>query len=110
MAIDVHVTEQCHRCKRKEQITISSDKVGEFEQKQVEAKARQSLVEQFVAEQKGQLPDLVVIFKGKVKMLSQICDAHCTSTVQNNVDALFREHKPRQPKTQEERAAAKLAR
>jgi hypothetical protein len=98
MAIDVAVTEQCARCKRKEQITISSDKVPEFEARQEAVKEHEQAVIQFAEANKGKLPDLVVIFKGKVQMLSQICDAHCTKTVQNNVDALFREHKPRAPR------------
>ena len=109
MAIDVHVTEQCHRCKRKEQITISSDKVPEFEQRQVASKTHEQAVIDFAEANKGKLPDLVVIFKGKVQMLSQICDAHCAKTVQNSVDSLFREHKPRVQKTPEERAAARVA-
>lgn len=109
MAIDVSVTEQCARCKRKEQITISSDKVPEFEARQEATKEHEQAVIDFVEANQGKLPDLVVIFKGKVQMLSQICDAHCTKTVQNNVDALFREHKPRKQKTPEEREAARAA-
>ena len=98
MAIDVTVTEQCGRCKRKEQITISSDKVSEFEQRQVAEKQHEQNVIDFVEANQGKLPDLVVIFKGKVQMTSAVCEAHCTKTVQNNVDALFREHKPRAPR------------
>ena len=112
MPIDVTVTERCHRCKRKEQITISSDKIEEFEQKDAAAKAHEQSVIDFVEANKDKLPDLVVIFKGKVQMLSSICDAYCTKTVQNGVDTLFREHKPRKPRTQktpEEKAADKAA-
>jgi hypothetical protein len=99
MAIDVAVTEQCSRCKRKEQVTISSDKVPEFEARQEAEKAQEQAVIDFVEANKGKLPDLVVIFKGKVQMLSSVCDAYCTKTVQNGVDTLFREHKPRKPRT-----------
>lgn len=97
MAIDVTVTEQCDRCKRKEQIVISSDKLEEFEAKQQKAVAVRENVEQFV--QENDLPDLVVIFKGEVKMLSNVCDAHCAKPVKNNVETLFREHKERKPRS-----------
>lgn len=113
MAIDVTVTEQCDRCKRKEQIVVSSDKVVEFEARGVEAAARRDNVNAFVQANKGKLPDLVVIFKGKVTMLSNVCDAYCAKTVTNGMDVLFREYKerkPREKKTPEERAAAKAAR
>ena len=112
MPIDVTVTEHCHRCKRKEQITISSDKIDEFEQKDAAAKAHEQSVVEFVESHKGHLPDLVVIFKGQVQMLSNVCDAYCAKTVQNGVDTLFREHKQRKPRTQktpEEKAADKAA-
>lgn len=112
MAIDVTVTESCNRCKRKEQVTISSDKVGEFEARHDQHVANKSTVDDFVRENEGKLPDLVVIFKGKVQMLSKVCDAYCTKTVQNGVDTLFREHKVRKPRrqmTEEEKAAAKVA-
>lgn len=112
MAIEVTVTEQCDRCKRKEQVTISSDKVAEFEARAESHMAQQAAVKDFVDAQNGKLPDLVVIFKGKVSMLSNVCDAFCTKTVANGLDILFREHKPRKPrakKTPEEVAAAKEA-
>jgi uncharacterized metal-binding protein YceD (DUF177 family) len=112
MAIDVTVTEQCKRCKRKEQVTISSDKVAEFEAKAEATKAHEQAVIDFVEANQGKLPDLVVIFKGKTQMLSSVCDAYCAKTVQNGVDVLFREHKPRKPRTQktpEEKAANKAA-
>lgn len=112
MAIDVTVTEQCNRCKRKAQIIISSDKLAAYEEKDAQHVANKSTVDDFVRENEGKLPDLVIIFKGKVQMLSQVCDAHCAKTVQNGVDALFREHKPRKPrqqKTVEEKSADKAA-
>jgi hypothetical protein len=112
MAIDVTVTEQCDRCKRKEQVVISSDKVAEFEAKAAEAAARRGTVDQFVRDNQDKLPDLVVIFKGKVTMLSNVCDAYCAKTVINGLDVLFREYKerkPREKKTPEEKAAAKAA-
>lgn len=110
MAIDVTVTEQCDRCKRKEQVVISSDKVAEFEAKAAEAAGRRSTVEDFVREHKDALPDLVVIFKGKVTMLSNVCNAYCAKTVANGMEVLFREYKERkqrEKKTPEEKAAAK---
>ena len=112
MAIDVTVTEQCDRCKRKEQVTIPSDKIGEFEARAEAQAAYMARVNQFVTENASELPDLVVIFKGKVQMLSNVCDAYCAKTVLNGVDMLFREHKerkPRQKRTPEEKAAAKAA-
>jgi len=112
MAIDVTVTEQCDRCKRKEQVTIPSDKVGEFEQRAAEAERRKQVVQAFVDEHKDGLPDLVVIYKGTVQMLGNVCDAYCDKTVQNTLAPLFREPKERKPrtkKTPEEKAAAKAA-
>jgi hypothetical protein len=103
MAIDVTVTEQCGRCKRKEQVTIKSDQVEAFEKKDEERKEYEQSVIEFVESRqeadRHKLPDLVVIFKGKVQMISQVCDAHCAKTVQNGIEALFREHKPRKPRT-----------
>jgi hypothetical protein len=107
MAIDVTVTEQCDRCKRKEQVTIPSDRIGEFERRQIEAQEHQAKVTQFVQDNEGALPDLVVIFKGKVQMLSNVCDAYCAKTVQNNVDVLFREVKPRKPRKKKDKTEAK---
>lgn len=97
MAIDVTVVEQCDRCKRKERIIISSDKLAEFEAKQHKAVALREAVQEFV--ETNELPDLVVIFKGQVRMLSNVCDAHCAKPVKNNIDTLFREHKERKPRT-----------
>jgi hypothetical protein len=111
MAIDVTVTTQCDRCKRKEQVVISSDKVAEFEERQARDEEARKTVENFVVEH-GELPDLVVIFKGKVQMLSNVCDAHCAKTVENNLETMFRVAKPRKPrtkKTPEEKAEAKAA-
>jgi len=107
MAIDVTVTEQCDRCKRKEQVTISSDKLGEFEERQEKQDRDRSKVQSFVDENVGALPDLVVIFKGKVHMLSNVCDAYCAKTVQNNLDVLFREAKPRKPRKKKDKTEAK---
>lgn len=102
MPINVTVTEQCSRCKRKEQVTIRSDQVEVFEKREEERKLDEQAVLDFVASRQEadryKLPDLVVVFKGRVQMLSQVCDAHCTKTVQNGIDALFREHQPRQPR------------
>jgi hypothetical protein len=112
MPIDVTVTEQCDRCKRKEQITIPSDKIAEFEARAEAQAAERARVEQFVEENKGQMPDLVVIFKGEVQTLSNVCDAYCAKTVKNGLEIMFREpkqRKPRQEKTPEEKAAAKAA-
>jgi hypothetical protein len=112
MAIDVAVTEQCSRCRRKAQIVIPSDKVGEFEQKQAEENRQEQNVRTFVAEQKGALPDLVIIYKGNVTVLSTVCDAFCAKTVTNLLVPIFREPKERKPRTQktpEEKAAAKAA-
>jgi hypothetical protein len=106
MAIDVAVTTKCDRCKRKEQVTISSDKVAEYEALQEAEKAHQQAVIDFVAStqeaDRHKLPDLVVIFKGKVQMLSNVCDAYCAKTVQNSLDVLFREAKPRKPRKKRE--------
>jgi hypothetical protein len=99
MAIEVTVTEQCGRCKRKEQVTIPSDQIEAFEQKEQKQVADRERVEAFIKENAGNLPDLVVIFKGKVRMTSQVCDAHCAKTVVNSLDTLFREPKPRKPRT-----------
>jgi hypothetical protein len=107
MAIPVTVTKQCGRCKRKEHVTISSDQVAAFEKAEEEHAARRTKVNRFVEENGDALPDLVVIFKGKVQMISEVCDAYCARTVQNNIDPLFRERKPRVVRTPEERAAAK---
>ena len=105
MAIDVAVTTQCDRCKRKEQVVISSDKVAEYEAKKEAEKAQQQAVIEFVEKNKGKLPDLVVIFKGKAQMLSNVCDAYCAKTVQNNLDILFREAKPRKPRKKKDTTA-----
>ena len=107
MAIDVTVTEQCDRCKRKEQVTIPSDKIEQFEAKQQAAEDYKKAVVDFVQStqeaDRFKLPDLVVIFKGKVMMLSNVCDAYCAKTVQNNLDVLFREAKPRKPRKKKEK-------
>ena len=110
MAIDVTVTEQCSRCRRKAQITIPSDKVGEFEQRQAEEDRQEQVVRAFAEDNKGKLPDLVIIYKGNVSVLSSICDAFCEKTVSNLLVPIFREPKERKPrtkKTPEEKAAAK---
>jgi hypothetical protein len=109
MAIDVTVTEQCGRCKRKERVVIKSDQIEAFEQKERDAEQSRNAVETFVADNTDKLPDLVVIFKGKVQMISQVCDAHCAKTVQNTLDTLFREPKPRKPRAKKQAKQAKPA-
>lgn len=98
MAIDVTVSTQCDRCKRKETVTISSDKLEEFELRHSEEEAQQQAVNDFVAEHKDALPDLVVILKGEVTMFNNVCDAHCVKPIRNHLDLIFKEREPRKPR------------
>jgi hypothetical protein len=97
--MEVKITKSCDRCKRREEIPIDSEKIPELEAKDAEQKSMQDKIRQFFETMGGGTPDLVVIFKGKVQITSNICDAHCVKPVQNQLENVFREAKPRQPRT-----------
>lgn len=93
MAIDVTVKQQCSRCKREVELTISSDELAEFEAQVSKGSEQEQAIRNFV--EANDMPDLVVIFKGEVQVFSEVCAAHCEKPVTNSIGNIFREPKPR---------------
>ena len=95
MPIEVTMKTKCDRCKRETEQTVSSDQLAEFEAQLEEAEAQRQKVLDFAEENKGALPDLVLIFKGDVRMFGNVCEDYCTKPVQNIIETLFKERAPR---------------
>jgi hypothetical protein len=98
----VTVTEGCNRCNREVPVEIDSSEIPEREKALDTRTAAREEVVTYLEGQKN-APDLVVLFKGKVRTIDRVCDAHCVSPVNNGLDAIFKtidpsKRKPRKPK------------
>lgn len=99
MGMNVKVEQGCDRCKRKELIDIDSDLISALQSAEKRRAETHIKIEEFFKSLGADMPDLVTLFMGEVQITSSICSAHCVSPVKNQLENVFREAKPRAPRT-----------
>ena len=108
----VTIEERCSRCKRGSSRQVDSAEIPALE---ADVQARKDAIAKFQEllnqAQIPNLPDVIVLFKGKMTTIDKVCES-CVSTVQNHFESVFKEidpskRKPRQPK--EKKAAPPAA-
>lgn len=108
----VTITEQCGRCKRTAPREVELTEASAIEAKQNARKQkREEVVQHFANEPTGDMPDLIVYFKGEVMMTDKVCDAFCAETIKATLEkVLFRPidpaaRKPREKKEPSEKTS-----
>lgn len=91
----VTITDKCDRCKREAPKEVDSADIPKLEAaSEKRAQAAEAVVNMFKDVQvnwEGAEPDLVVYYKGEVKIISRVCDAFCDKTVKNQIGGIFRD-------------------
>jgi len=89
--MEVMVPQNCSRCKRTTTRTVPHDKVADLVQVDVHLQAQQAKIEAFFTSLDGEpLPDLVVVFQGKVRTINRVCEA-CIKTLTSQLSTAFKE-------------------
>lgn len=92
----IPVPTKCDRCKREAPLELEHTEVDAYvaaeKQRLDNLEALKRGLEGYVSA--GGLPDLVVIFKGQVKHINHVCDASCKSTIEHQLEQMFREIDP----------------
>jgi len=109
----VTITEQCGRCKRTAPREVDLSEASAIEAKQdARQKKRDEIAQHFNnQEPAGDMPDLIVYFKGEVMMTDKICDTFCAETIKSTLEkVLFRPidptaRKPREKKEPSEKTS-----
>lgn len=101
----VTITEQCGRCKRTALREVDLSEASAIEAKQdAREKKRIEIVQHFSQEPAGDMPDLIVYFKGEVMMTDKICDTFCAETIKSTLEkVLFRPIDPTARKPREKK-------
>lgn len=91
----VTITDKCDRCKREAPKEVDSADIPKLEAaNEKRAQAAEAVTNMFKELQtswEGAEPDLVVYYKGEVKIISRVCDAFCDKTVKNQIGGIFRD-------------------
>lgn len=101
----VTITEQCGRCKRTAPREVELTEAAAIETKQDARRKKCEEIEQyFNNEPVGDMPDLIVYFKGHVLMTDKVCDAFCSETIRSTLGkVLFRPIDPTARKPREKK-------
>lgn len=97
----VTIVEKCDRCKREAPREIESTELPAIEaraeehaNKLMEIKAFYDLTGTGDPDRLKHHPDLLVFFKGKLYTIDHICDTNCKTTIEHQLEAMFREIDP----------------
>jgi len=101
----VTITEQCGRCKRTAPREVELTEAAALEAKEKVRQERcEDIAKYFADVPAGDMPDLLVYFKGKVKMTDRICDTFCAETIKSTLEkVLFRPIDPTARKPREKK-------
>lgn len=97
----VTVTEQCDRCKREAPKQVDSRDIADLEAAEVLQQSVEEQIRDFFSALDGPLPSALTLCNGNVRMMFNVCDAHCIKPVENALATIYREERPHQRKTAE---------
>jgi hypothetical protein len=91
----VTITDKCDRCKREAPKEVDSADIPKLEAAaEKREKAQEAIANSFTelkATYGDAVPDLVVVYRGKVQTIGKVCDAFCDKTVKNQIAAMFKD-------------------
>lgn len=98
----VTIVEKCDRCKREAPREIESTELPAIEARVQEHADKLAEIKAFFDLESGpgepdrlkHYPDLLVFFKGRLLTIDRICDSNCKTTIEHQLEAMFREIDP----------------